>query len=87
MHRFWNALTIMVCLWLALACGLDSDDRMVRRYAGCLADTNTALYRLTASGAVGTVLLRRGDGGEVACSTGARGGHDGEDQGRLRSLL
>ena len=27
------------------------------RYAGCLADTNTALHRLNASGAVGTVPL------------------------------
>ena len=44
-----------VCLWLGLACGLDSDDRMVRRYAKCLTDTNTALYRLTVSNALGTV--------------------------------
>ena len=57
MHRLWNALTIMVCLWIALACGMDADDRMVRRYAGCLADANTALHRLNASGAVGTVPL------------------------------
>ena len=56
MQRLWTTL-LLVYLWLALACGLDSDDRVVRRYAGCLADTNTALYRLTASGAVGTVLL------------------------------
>ncbi len=57
MHRLWNALTIVVCLWIVLACGVDSDDRMVRRYAGCLADTNTTLNSLTASGAVGTVPL------------------------------
>ena len=57
MHRLWNALTIMVGLWIALACGGDTDDRMVRRYAKCLADTNTALHRLTASGATGTVTL------------------------------
>ena len=56
-HRLWNALTIMVGLWTLLACGVDSDDRMVRRYARCRADTNTALHRLTASGAVGTVPL------------------------------
>ena len=56
MHRLWNALTIMVGLWIALACGLGTDDRMVRRYAKCLADTNTALHRLTASSAVGTAL-------------------------------
>ena len=57
MHRLWNALAIMVGLWIALACGVDSDDRMVRRYAGCRADANTALHRLTASSAVGTVPL------------------------------
>ena len=57
MHRWWNVLTIMVCLLVMLACGLDTDDRMVRRYAGCMTDTNTALYRLTASGASGTVTL------------------------------
>ena len=56
-RRLLNALTMMVCLWTALACGLDSDDRMVRRYAGCMTDTNTALYRLTVSGASGTVTL------------------------------
>ena len=35
----------------------DTDDRMVRRYAVCLTDTNTALHRLTVSGASGTVTL------------------------------
>ncbi len=48
---------MMVCLWLALACGMDADDRMVRRYAECMVDTNTALHRLIVSGAVGTVAL------------------------------
>ena len=57
MHRWWNALTIMVGLWIALACGLDADDRMVRRYAGCMTDANTALYRMTTSSASGTVPL------------------------------
>ena len=46
-----------VCLLVMLACGVDADDRMVRRYAGCLTDTNTALYRLTVSSASGTVTL------------------------------
>ena len=50
-------LTIIVGLWIALACGVDADDRMVRRYAGCMTDTNTALYRLTVSSASGTVTL------------------------------
>ena len=57
MHRWWNVLTIMVCLLVMLACGVDSDDRMVRRYAGCMTDTNTALYRLTVSSTIGTVTL------------------------------
>ena len=57
MHRLWNVLTIMVCLLVMLACGLDADDRMVRRYAGCMTDTNTALYRLTVSSTIGTVTL------------------------------
>ena len=57
MHRLWNVLTIIVGLWIALACGLDADDRMVRRYAGCMTDANTALYRMTTSSASGTVML------------------------------
>ena len=57
MHRLWNVLTMMVGLWTMLACGVDAADRIVRRYAGCLADTNTALQRLTASSASGTVAL------------------------------
>ena len=57
MHRLWNVLMIMVGLWIALACGLDADDRMVRRYAVCLMDTSTTLHRLTTPGARGTVML------------------------------
>ena len=57
MHFLRNALTMMVFLWLALACGMNADDRMVRRYAECITDPNTALHRLTVSGAVGTVAL------------------------------
>ena len=48
---------MMVCLWTALACGVDADERMVRRYAECMADPNTALHRLRVSGAVGSVPL------------------------------
>ena len=44
MHRWLNALLLIVGLWVGLACGGDTDDRMVRRYAKCLMDTNTALY-------------------------------------------
>ena len=57
MHWLLNTLLLMVCLLVMLACGGDTDDRMLRRYAGCLTDTNTALYRLTVSGASGTVTL------------------------------
>ena len=56
-QRPLHTLMMTVGLWTLLACGVDADDRMVRRYAGCLADTNTALHRLNASGAVGTVPL------------------------------
>ena len=57
MHWWLNTLTIIVGLWIGLACGGDTDDRMVRRYAKCMTDTNTALYRLTVSSALGTVPL------------------------------
>ena len=52
-QRLLNTLTIMVGLLVMLACGGDTDDRMVRRYAVCLMDTNTTLHRLTTSGARG----------------------------------
>ena len=57
MQRWLNTLLLIVCLLVMLACGLDSDDRMVRRYAKCLTDTNTALYRMAVSSASGTVTL------------------------------
>ena len=57
MHRLWTALAMMVCLWVALACGVDGDDRMLRRYADCMADPNTTLHRRTMSNAVGSVPL------------------------------
>ena len=57
MHGLRNALTMMVLLWLSLACGMNVDDRMVRRYAECMVDSNTTLYRLTVSEVVGTVPL------------------------------
>ena len=56
-RRLRNALLTVICLWVALACGMGSDDRMVRRYAECLADTNTTLHRLNVSKASGTVAL------------------------------
>ena len=57
MHRLLNTLLLIVCLLVVLACGGDTDDRMVRRYAKCMTDTNTALHRMTTSGATGTVTL------------------------------
>ena len=48
---------MIALLWLALACGMNADERMVRRYAECMADPNTALHRLTVSNAVGSVPL------------------------------
>ena len=57
MHRWLNTLLLIVCLLVMLACGGDTDDRMLRRYAGCLTDTNTTLHRMTTSGATGTVTL------------------------------
>ena len=57
MHRLLNMLLLIVVLLVMLACGGDTDDRMLRRYARCLTDTNTALYRMTVSGASGTVTL------------------------------
>ena len=57
MHRLLNTLLLIVGLWIALACGVDTADRMVHRYAVCLMDTSTALHRLTASSASGTVAL------------------------------
>ena len=57
MHRLLNTLMMIVGRWIGLACGGDTDDRMVRRYAKCLTDTNTTLHRLTVSSALGTVPL------------------------------
>ena len=73
MHRLLNTLLMIVCLLVMLACGGDTDDRMVRRYAKCMTDTNTTLHRLTVSGATRhRNAERRGDGGAVAWSTGER---------------
>ena len=57
-HRWLNTLLLIVGWCVGLACGLDNtDDRMLRRYAICLTDANTTLYRLTVSSASGTVTL------------------------------
>ena len=88
MHRLWNVLTIIVGLWIALACGVDADDRMVRRYAVCLTDTNTAVYRMAVSSASGTVTLSAEAVEERLRGQLERGEFTmGGDQGRLRPLL
>ena len=87
MHRWLNTLLLIVGLWIGLACGGDTDDRMVRRYAKCMTDTNTTLHRLTVSGAVGTVTLSAEAMEERLRGTGAGRAHHGGDQGRLRPLL
>ncbi len=87
-HRLLNTLTIMVCLLVMLACGGDTDDRMVRRYAKCLTDTNTTLHRLTVSSTIGTVPLSAEAVEERLRGQLERGELTmGGDQGRLRSLL
>ena len=58
MHRWLNTLLLIVGWCVGLGCGLDNtNDRMLRRYAVCLTDANTALYRMTTSSASGTVTL------------------------------
>ena len=56
-HRLWTVLAMIIFLWVALACGVDGDERMLRRYADCMADPNTVLHRRTVSNAVGAVPL------------------------------
>ena len=75
MHRLLNTLLIMVCLLVMLACGGDTDDRMVRQYAGCLTDTNTAPYRMTVSS--GTVTLSAESCGKNAGERRWGGGQSG----------
>ena len=57
MHGLRHALAMMVLLLMALACGVDGDERMVRRYAECMVDSNTTLHRLAVSEVIGTVAL------------------------------
>ena len=73
MQRLCKVLTMMFGLWMALACGVDANDRMVRRYARCMADTNTTLHKLSVSDAVGTVLLSAEAVEERVCAQLERG--------------
>ena len=55
MHRLWTALAMMLSPWVALSCGTGADERMVRRYAKCMADPSSVLHRRTVPNAVGAV--------------------------------
>ena len=58
MQRLLNTLLIMVCLLVMLACGgVTPTTVWCVGTPVCLTDTNTALYRMTTSGASGTVML------------------------------
>ena len=82
-----SSSTAMVCLWTALACGVDADERMVRRYAECMADPNTALHRLRVSNMVGAVPLSAEAVEMRLRAQLERGGSHGGDQGRPCPLL
>ena len=56
-HRWWTAVAMTVCPRVALACGEDGDDRIVRRYSDCMAYSNTTLHRRMVSNAVWSVPL------------------------------
>ena len=75
MHRLLNTLLLIVglCDRVGLR-GWTTDDRMLRRYAGCLTDTNTdAASPDRVRRPRDCSAERRGDGGAVAWSTGERG--------------
>ena len=48
---------ILVFLTGGQACAEDSDQELLRRYAQCMADSNTVLHRQTFSNATGAVPL------------------------------
>ena len=55
-----GALMILLFLWSGLACAGDSDEELLRRYAECMADSNTVLHQQTFSNATGVVPLSAG---------------------------
>ena len=89
MHRLLNMLLIMVGLLVMLACGGDTDDRMLRRVRQMPdGHQHRSVSHDDVSGASGTVPLSAEAMEErVRGSTGERGAQHGEDQGRLRPLL
>lgn len=60
-RKFWRGLlgilVILASLWSGLVCAGGSDDKLLRRYAQCLADSNTVLHRQTFATATGAVPL------------------------------
>ena len=48
---------MLAFLWGGLACAGDSDEELLRRYAKCMADSNTVLHQRTFSQATGAVPL------------------------------
>jgi len=50
------ALTLAT-MWATLACGATADERLLRDYAECLADPNSALHRSYVTNRIGTVPL------------------------------
>ena len=49
----WTVATV----WATLACGADAEERLLRDYAECLVDSNSALHRRHVENRIGTVLL------------------------------
>ena len=44
-------------VWATLACGADAEERLLRDYASCMADTNSASHRRYVEHRVGAVPL------------------------------
>ena len=53
----WTLVLVAGIAGALLACGNDSEDRLLRQYARCLVDPNSDLYRREVSSRVGTVPL------------------------------
>ena len=49
----WTVAT----MWATLACGADAEERLLRDYAECLVDSNSALHRRHVENRIGTVPL------------------------------
>ena len=49
----WTVAT----MWATLACGADAEERLLRDYAECLVDSNSALHRRHVESRIGTIPL------------------------------